>query len=151
MGRLVAICLVVMGIAGLAHAEGTAGVLQGFGLIGTWAPDCSQPASRDNIQSIYSLSGADVILTHDGGANASKDSYAVRTAKLVGTDSLLIQVRSLDMPPEMAAEAELSITLRKVGPKVQIWKQTAPGGIVLTEDGRIPATGTSTLPMSHCR
>ena len=151
MGRVVALCLIGMGIAGLAYAQGVAGVLQGFGLIGTWAPDCSQPASSDNIQSIYSLSGAEAILTHDGGATARKDSYAVRTAKLVGTDSLLIQVRSRDMPPEMAAEAELSITLRKVGSKVQIWKQTAPGGIVLTEDGKIPATGTATLPMAHCR
>jgi hypothetical protein len=64
---------------------------QAFGLIGTWAPDCSQPPSTDDEHDIYSLeSDGTVGLRYDDGPDIEPNRYNWTQAVLVDPDTLQI-------------------------------------------------------------
>jgi hypothetical protein len=64
---------------------------QTFGLIGTWAPDCSQPPSTDDEHDIYSLeSDGTVGLRYDDGPDIEPNRYNWTQAVLVDPDTLQI-------------------------------------------------------------
>jgi hypothetical protein len=64
---------------------------QTFGLIGTWAPDCSQPPSTDNEHDIYALnSDGTVGLQYNDGPGFEPNTYNWTQAVLVDPDTLQI-------------------------------------------------------------
>jgi hypothetical protein len=64
---------------------------QAFGLIGTWAPDCSQPPSTDDEHDVYSLeSDGTVGLQYDDGPGIEPNRYDFTQAVLVDPNTLQI-------------------------------------------------------------
>ena len=63
-----ALCLIMLGLVapGNASAQTIGEVITKWGLVGTWAADCQQPASRSHWHITY-------VLRSDGGANSMRD------------------------------------------------------------------------------
>ena len=152
MCRALATALGLVGLAAPAFAQGVPGVLQQFGLLGTWALDCGKPVSADNNWSTYAVSGERVIRKDDRGkAGDAPVDMLVHTAKILAPDLLQMQERGADMPAELAAEWETTIVLRKDGQnKVRIWK-SAMGGKTTVDNGKVVGAGSDTWAMSRCK
>ena len=65
--------------------------MQAFGLIGTWATDCSQPASSEDEHDSYTLEGDGTVgEVDDDGTGAAASRYSWNQAVLVDQDTLQI-------------------------------------------------------------
>jgi hypothetical protein len=138
-----------LAFAGAATAQSGVSAVQAFGLIGTWAIDCAKPASRDNIQLNYAEANGAIVLSRSGGPDA-KDSFQVRSAKLLAPDLIETVERDLGVPPADAAATEMTVVLRKVGDKIRVWK-TSAAGMVLVDEGKVVGTGTAGMAMTRCK
>jgi hypothetical protein len=64
-----------------------------FGLFGTWAVNCSQPASPKNPRvSITMLSPGVIIQDHDLGVDNERNRYSILSAKKLSDTRILVQV-----------------------------------------------------------
>jgi hypothetical protein len=78
-------------MAGAAQATPTQDAARSFGLIGVWADDCSQPASRDNEYDTYELSADGSIREmYAWGAGTGTNNYRWTNAQLVGPDRIVM-------------------------------------------------------------
>jgi hypothetical protein len=68
-------------------------LFRGFGLFGTFAPDCNRPAAPNNPHvSVTQEQGGLVIETHDVGGDYATNIYGVRAARKLGAARLQIYV-----------------------------------------------------------
>ena len=135
-----------------ARAQSVPAVVQQFGLIGTWSPDCGKPASPENNWSTYVVSGDKVLRKDDRGSGGDKAvDMLVRTAKLLAPDLLQVQERGADMPSDLAAAWETTVVLRKEGAnRIRIWKSSM-GGKTTVDNGKVVSGGGDTWAMSRCK
>ena len=122
-----------------------AGILQQFGLLGTWAIDCARPASPDNEYSIYRVSASgEATLAYARGEPYRDIAYAIRTAQLVTEQRLSLQV--LRLPEKIPVD----LVLRKDGDAVQVWSSHTPNGRMLVIDGVITGNGAPSPRFERC-
>ena len=81
--RLLLGALLLAACIGQAAAQTASEILRDFGLLGTWAYDCSQPASDENYYSVYAaLENGHVTRTYFDGPNHVYNSYVIERARL---------------------------------------------------------------------
>ena len=129
---------------GAASAQTVVGTALEFGLLATWAADCTQPPGKSNIHSTYVAKDGEVLNLHDAGPTFLEDKYVVRAAKPAGADLLTIQ--TLSVQGLMA-----TITLRRIGDKMQIWRVVAPNNSVPVNNGRFTANDAVIPALSRCK
>jgi hypothetical protein len=90
--RYVAICaLIGLVCAGEAQANPTQDAATRFGLPGTWAVNCAAPPSTDNEYAHWALAtGGKISLVYDDGQTVSKNRYRWDAARLVGSDTIVL-------------------------------------------------------------
>ncbi|HXP77628.1 MAG TPA: hypothetical protein VN823_26075 [Stellaceae bacterium] len=121
------------------------GVLKQFGLLGTWAIDCAQPASADNEYSIYAVSASgEATLSYARGEPYRDIVYAIRTAERAATDRLALQV--LHMPERIPVD----LVLLKEGDAVRVWSSHTSDGRMLVIDGIITGDGKQSPRFRRC-
>ena len=133
----------------LPHAEATAqsvqGVLQSFGLLGTWAPDCSEPPNPLHPHATYTAEpSGQASMSYESGAHAPRSAYAILGAERVAADMLRLREEWLH------DHSGLEVTLRKFRGKVKVWLSREPDGKVLVRDGAVLATGYVSPWMTRC-
>lgn len=121
------------------------GVLKQFGLLGTWAIDCAQPASADNEYSIYAVSASgEATLSYSRGEPYRDIVYAIQTADREAENRLALQV--LHMPERIPVD----LVLLKEGGAVRVWSSHAADGRLLVIEGVIAGNGKQSPRFKRC-
>jgi hypothetical protein len=144
-GRAVLAALVLTAAPCFAEENPVPGVLQQFGLLGTWAIDCAQPAGPANEYSIYAVSpSGEATLAYARGEPYRDIIYAIRAAERVTADRLALHV--LHLPEKFSVD----LVLRKEGATVRVWSSHASDGHMLVIGGVIAGNGAESPRFRRC-
>jgi hypothetical protein len=139
----------VAAAAGPALAQGPSprDVLRDFGLLGTWATDCDQPASETNFYAVYAG-------TPDG--NVRRTYY--NTADREKAYNVYVITRAIRLPADQLSykqkgpgdEDKIDVILMKDGNRYKIWSSVRDNGEVLVEKGKFPKSGEDSPWQAKC-
>jgi hypothetical protein len=92
----VAICVAICA-ASPATAASNAEIARQWGLLGTWAPDCTMPPSNTNYYATFVVEGMDLVHRREWGGYAG-DTNKVLRANLLG-EVIELEVRFANLDP----------------------------------------------------
>jgi hypothetical protein len=123
-------------------------LFQQFGLFGTWASDCQQPASAANPHvSITTPSPGLVLESHDLGRDYAVNSYSILSAERLSAEQLAVEV--IFQPGTETEEREKLVFLIRKGTRRTLFNQPE-GGAVRVKDGVVLAHGVKTPALNKC-
>jgi hypothetical protein len=131
----------------LARADSPRDVLRDFGLLGTWATDCSKPSDADNFYTVYAaLGNGRVRRTYYNTPDREKpyNEYLITRAIRLPADQLSYrQEGSVD-------HDKIDVILLKDGNKYKIWSSVTEDGKELVKDGKYPSSGDESPWQTKC-
>ena len=148
--RIAAVLVLAVATAMPAAAQ-TAPVdvlFQQFGLFGTWASDCRQPASPANPHvSITTPSPGLVSETHDLGRDYAVNHYSILSAERLSAEQLSVAV--IFQPGTETEERQNLVFRVREGTRRTLFNQP-DGGAVRVKDGIELAHGSKTPVLNKC-
>ena len=134
-----------------AHAQTQAppprDVMRDFGLLGTWATDCSRGSDKDNFYTVYAgMTNGKVRRTYYNTPDRKTpyNEYIVDRAVRLPADMLsYIQMGATD-------HDRMDVVLLKDGTRYKIWSSIRDNGEVLVQDGKFPKGGDDSPWQSKC-
>jgi hypothetical protein len=148
--RLVAVIgvAVLVALPEIANAASVEEVFQEFGLLGTWAADCSGPATPGNPHVSITVPSAGLVLEdHDLGPDFAVNRYSVLSAEPVSQTSVSVQV--IFQPGTMVEERQKLIFSVNNKTRRTIFNQSDAGAIRV-KDGVAIARGSKTPLLRKC-
>jgi hypothetical protein len=148
--RLLAISAVVatFAVSPYANAGSVDELFQQFGLFGTWAADCSKPATPSNPRvSITTPSAGLVLEDHNLGPDFSVNRYSVLSAERVSASSISVEV-IFQPGTELEQRQKLVFSVHDNTRRTMF--NQADGGTVRVKDGVALARGTKTPVLRRC-
>ena len=142
--RLVVISAVVASflVSPSANAASAEELFQQFGLFGTWATDCSKPATPGNPHvSITTPSSGLVLEDHNLGPDFAVNRYSVLSAEQVSASSLAVDV--IFQPGTEVEERQKLVFAVRDNTRRTMFNQPV-GGAVRVKDGIALARGSKT-------
>jgi len=135
-----------------ANAQSVADTVAEFGLIGTWATDCAQPASSSNFLTVYAIKpSGEVSRTHYDKPDHVHDNYKITSAKRQAPDMLLYeQVWDLESSPADVAGNRMQVLLNMVDDKYQIVSSQGSDGSFFVKDRKFPGSGDESPWQFQC-
>ena len=127
------------------QAQQTAGILNAFGLFGSWAIQCGAPPSPANVVQTVSWTGGEPVeYSETIGPGAAANRYRIISARMPDATTLLLQVLLNGRDTE-------NLTITKYGNDAirTMTNQTWNGFLV--QNGVIVATGRPTPWLRKCR
>jgi hypothetical protein len=149
--RLVTVIGVAMLVAlpEIASATSVEDVFQEFGLFGTWATDCSSPATPGNPHVSITTPNAGLVLEdHDLGPDFAVNRYSVLSAEPVSKTSVSVQV--IFQPGTTVEERQKLIFAVNNNTRRTIFNQSDAGAIRV-KDGVAVARGSKTPLLRKCQ
>jgi hypothetical protein len=147
----IAAVLVLAAATAMPAAAQTAPVdvlFQQFGLFGTWAGDCRQPASPANPHvSITTPSPGLVLESHDLGPDYTINRYSMVSAERLSAEQLAVAV--IFQPDTDDEERQKLTFLVRKGTRRTLFNQP-DGGAVRVKDGIALAHGSKTPVLKKC-
>jgi hypothetical protein len=147
----IAAVMVLAAASAMPAAAQTAPVdalFQQFGLLGTWAADCAQPASPANPRvSISTPSPGLVMESHDLGPDYAINRYSMLSAERLSAEQLAVEV--IFQPGTDAEERQKLTFLVRKGTRRTLFNQP-DGGAVRVKDGIALAHGSKTPVLKKC-
>ena len=140
---LVAPCILAAMVA--AQAQQAAGILNAFGLFGTWAVRCGAPPSPANVVQTVAWTGHEPVeYSATIGSPAPATHYRVISAQMTNATTLVMEVLLNGRYTE-------NLTISKSGNDAirTIWNRSARGFLV--QNGVVAATGRPTPWLRKCR
>ena len=136
-----------------ANAQSVASTIADFGLIGTWATDCAQPASSSNYLTVYAIKpSGEVSRTHYDKPDHVHDTYKITSAKRQAPDMLLYeQVWDLESSPADVAGNRMQVLLNMADNKFQIVSSQGSDGSFFVKDRKFPGSGDESPWQSKCQ
>jgi hypothetical protein len=131
----------------IAGAQSPAGAIQEFGLLGTWADDCSAMPSPANQYAIFALtSRGNIELRNDFGPDYDQMIYRIVDVERLSHFRLALrQILTTD------DQILLNTIMVKANDRIRVWSSRGSDGRILVEDGTIAsANGQETGWMVHC-
>jgi hypothetical protein len=133
------------------RAQSTADVIAQFGLMGTWASDCGQPASDHNYLTVYAANGSVVSRTYYDKPSHVYNNYKIINASLVRPDLLsYTQIWDFDGKPANIAGDRVNILLNMQGGKFQIVSSQGSDGSYFVADRKFPGSGAESPWQFKC-
>jgi hypothetical protein len=151
--RIVAVIVFVAAVAmpaamPAAQAASIDALFQQFGLFGTWAPDCGQPASPANPHvSITTPSAGLVLEDHDLGAGFAINRYSMVSAERLSDEQ--VSVETIFQPGNVGEERQRLIFRVRGGTRRTMFNQT-DGGETRVKDGIALPGGRKTPVLRKC-
>ena len=135
-----------------ANAQSVADTIAEFGLIGTWATDCKQPASSSNYLTIYAIKpSGEVSRTYYDQPGHVYNTYKITDAKRQAPDMLSYeQVWDFEGSPANIAGDRVRVLLNMVDGKFQIVSSQGSDGSFFVKDRKYPGSGDESLWQSRC-
>jgi hypothetical protein len=123
-----------------ANAQSVADTIAEFGLIGTWATDCTQPASSSNYLTVYAIKGSgEVSRTYYDKPGHVYNNYKITSAKRQAPDMLSYQqVWDFEGSPANMAGDHVRVLLNMVDNKFQIVSSQGSDGSFFVKDRKFP-------------
>ena len=123
-------------------------LFQEFGLFGTWAPDCKQPATPANPHvSITTPSPGLVREDHDLGPSYTVNRYSMLSAERLSPDELSVEVI---FQPGTETEERQKLVFRVRKDTRRTMFNQPDDGPVRVKDGIVLARGTKTPVLNKC-
>ena len=136
-----------MVLPALANADTPRDVLDKFGMLGTWATDCSRPSDADNFYTVYAgMGNGRVRRTYYNTPDREKayNEYIITRAIRLPADQLSYrQEGSVD-------HDKIDVILLKDGNKYKIWSSVTEDGRELVKDGKFPKSGDESPWQAKC-
>ena len=136
-----------LALPALAYADGPRDVLRNFGMLGTWATDCSQPAGANNFYTVYAgRTDGRVMRTYYNTADRKKpyNEYFINRAIRLPADQLSYRQERSD------GNDKIDVILLKDGNRYRIWSSVRDDGEVLVENGKFPKSGDESPWQTKC-
>jgi len=131
-----------------ANAASVEELFQQFGLFGTWAADCSKPATPGNPRvSITTPSAGLVLEDHNLGPDFAVNRYSVLSAEQVSASSISVDV--IFQPGTEVEERQKLIFSLRDNTRRTMFNQPE-GGAVRVKDGIALARGSKTPLLRKC-
>ena len=135
-----------------ANAQSVANTIAEFGLIGTWATDCTQLASSSNFLTVYAIKpSGEVSRTHYDKPGRVHDNYKITSAKRQAGDLLSYdQVWDFAGSPANIAGNRMQVLLNLVDNKYQIVSSQGSDGSFFVKDRKFPGSGDESPWQFQC-
>jgi len=135
-----------------ANAQSVADTVAEFGLIGTWATDCAQPASTNNYLTIYAIKpSGEVSRTYYDAPGHVLNNYKITNAKRQAGDMLSYeQVWEFEGSPANIAGNRMQVLLNMVDSKYQIVSSQGSDGSFFVKDRKFPGSGDESPWQFRC-
>jgi hypothetical protein len=136
-----------------ANAQSVANTIADFGLIGTWAGDCAQPASSSNYLTVYAIKpSGEVSRTHYDKPDHVHDNYKITSAKRQAPDLVLYQqVWDLESSPADVAGNRMQVLLNMADNKFQIVSSQGSDGSFFVKDRKFSSSGDESPWQFRCQ
>src|SRR5215813_2388944 len=129
-------------------ADSPTQVLRDFGMLGTWATDCSRPSNSDNFYTIYA-----------GQSDGRVRRTYYNTPDRKTPYNVYIVTRAVKLPSDMLSyqqegdvnQDKIDVILLKDGNKYKIWSSVTAEGKALVKDGKFPGSGDDSPWQAKCR
>lgn len=150
-GALLAAALTVTTVAA-ANAQSVANTIAEFGLVGTWASDCAQPASSSNYLTVYAIkSSGEVSRTYYDAPGHVYNNYKIVSANRQAPDTLLYrQVWDTEGKPANMAGDRIDVVLNMADNKFQIVSSQGSDGSYFVKDRKYPSDGSESPWQFRC-
>jgi hypothetical protein len=135
-----------------ANAQSVADTVAQFGLIGTWANDCAQPASTSNFLTVYAIKPpGEVSRTYYDKPDHIYNNYKITSAKREAHDMLSYeQVWDFKVSPANIAANRVQVLLNMVDNKFQIVSSQGSDGSFFVKDCKFPGSGDESSWQFQC-
>jgi hypothetical protein len=135
-----------------ADAQSVANMVAEFGLIGTWATDCTQPASTSNYLTIYAIKpSGEVSRTYYDAPGHVLNIYKITSAKRQARDMLSYeQLWDFEGSPANIAANRMQVLLNMVDDKYQIVSSQGSDGSFFVKDRKFPNSGDESPWQFRC-
>jgi hypothetical protein len=146
------VAVLTMATVETANAQLAADTISEFGLIGTWAADCTQPASSSNFLTVYAIkpSGA-VSRTYYDQPGHVYNNYKITGAKRQAPDMLSYeQVWDFEGTPANIAGDRVQVLLNMADNKFQIVSSQGSDGSFFVKDRKYSGAGDESPWQSRC-
>ena len=146
------VAALAMATVATAHAQSAANTMAEFGLIGTWATDCAQPASTRNYLTIYAIKpSGEVSRTYGDAPGHVLNIYKITSAKRQARDLLSYdQVWDFAGSPANIAANRMQVLLNMVDDKYQIVSSQGSDGSFFVKDRKFPNSGDESPWQFRC-
>ncbi len=135
-------------VVGDASAASVDELFQQFGLFGTWAADCNQPATPANPRvSIITPSAGLVLEDHNLGPDFAINRYSILSAEKTSPNGLSVEV--IFQPGTEVEERQKLVFAVRDNTRRTIFNQTN-AGVVRVKDGIALARGSKTPLLRKC-
>jgi hypothetical protein len=126
----------VLGTPVPATAETVRQVLQQFGMLGTWATDCSRPPAPDNILSVYaSLPNGNVQRTYYNAPGKISNQYELKRVVRISADQISYQ--------QQGPSDRIDVVLEKKGNRYHVLSSQDQNGKIYVQEGKFTANTAS--------
>lgn len=116
-----------------------------FGIIGTWAVDCSKPLSPSNPYQTYARGEVYPTRTLSMATKELDGVFEMRRARLIGSNQLAYTDRK-----QHRERPTFDVILEKTGGRLRSVSSIANDGKVIIREGRFVDTGVPTLAFQRC-
>jgi hypothetical protein len=137
---------VAASISTTAGAQSVQKTLSDFGLLGTWATDCSRQAASDNYYTVYSSSSGRVLRTYYDGPGKVYNEYAITQASRLANGRLRYVQEGTD-----SRRLRLEVIVTMDGGRLLVWSSRYVDGEFLVKDGKYTDDGTRVVGQDRCR
>ena len=126
----------VLGTSVAANAETVRQILQQFGMLGTWATDCSRPPANDNIHTVYApLPNGNVQRTYYNEPGKISNQYELERVNRISSDQLFYQ--------QKGPSGRIDVVLKKDGNRYHILSSQNQNGKAYVQEGKFTSNTSS--------
>jgi len=130
-----------------AQTDPPAEVLAKWGMLGTWAVDCSLPPSRANGYSTYEAEGtSDAVLRRDFGAELVRDRSQIQSARIAADGMLHMTINLASI-----SQVRTNVFMKVGADGMRAFENRGADGSYTVRDGKFLHNGAPTLPQYRCR
>jgi hypothetical protein len=153
LAAVLALASVEMASVETANAQSVADTIAEFGLIGTWATDCTQPASSGNFLTVYAIKKPSGVVsrTYYDQPDHVYNNYKISSAKRQAPDMLSYeQVWDFEGSPANIAGDRVQVLLNMADNKFQIVSSKGSDGSFFVKDRKYPGSGDESPWQLRC-
>jgi hypothetical protein len=153
LAAVLALASVEMASVETANAQSVADTIAEFGLIGTWATDCTQPASSSNFLTVYAIKKPSGVVsrTYYDQPDHVYNNYKISSAKRQAPDMLSYeQVWDFEGSPANIAGDRVQVLLNMADDKFQIVSSKGSDGSFFVKDRKYPGSGDESPWQFRC-
>ena len=133
---LLLVLALVLAMPAAANAETVSQTLRQFGLLGTWADDCSRPAANDNFHTVYAaLPNGTVQRTYYNAPGKIYNQYVLQRVNRISSDQIIYQ--------QKGSAGRIDVVLKKAGNRYHVLSSQNENGKIYVREGKFTENTSS--------